>query len=370
MANNASDRLVQSEFLHETVEFLLSRIQVGGGDTTRGEEMAIHFSVIMPIYNAEQYLRQTLKYISSLNQTAFNIFLINDGSTDKSAEIIYDYCKAHSNACMIDLPHGGVSAARNAGLKRADGDYVLFLDADDKFLPAIFSTLQEAIEENYADIIVFGAKVVNHNPIFTLRDIEPRNIVYHGFKSQILFDEIGARPYVWNCAYKRSFIENSALIFSEEVSLGEDQLFQFAAFPAAGVVQFISEKLYQYNYLRRGSAISLYIKDIVARAEAHIKLADKVIETLKQRNVYEELENLTLLWLYCLLKDDILSLKREQFKGVSRLLVNVLNKHNIKIRSMPINLKRKLSYCSIINYSLCIARRIFRHEEKHNGKYN
>ena len=309
--------------------------------------MGVKFSVIMPVYNAAAYLSKTLQKVARLDQSAFNIYLINDGSTDRSGEILSDYCKFRNNAHFIDKKHGGVSSARNAGIDAADGEYILFLDADDSFLPSVFETLDEVIKDNSPDIIIFGAKIINYNPKFTLDDICPRNIVYKRFESSALFEEVGSRPYVWNCAYKVQFIKSKGIRFDEDISLGEDQLFQFTSFPQADVIQFISDKLYCYNYLERESVIKEYIQDVFYRVNRHIKLVGKIIAVIKRMGLFSLAQSPFYLWIYDFLHADMFLLSRKQFKVSSKILRRVLRQNSIHIFGMHIPLKKKLSYASL-----------------------
>lgn len=318
------------------------------------------FSIVMPVYNAEEYLQRSLSHVEALPQDEFEILFIDDGSIDQSASILVAYCNAHVNARFIKSAHRGVSAARNAGIERAKNSYILFLDADDRFLPRVFSVLKTAIEENGADIIVFGANVINYDSEHTLPDICPRNIVYRGFKPQALFDEVGARPYVWNCAYKAEFLQKNGIRFDEKISLGEDQLFQFTAFPQAEIIQFISDKLYCYNYLRVDSITSNILTQGVNRCRLHIMLVDKVIETVSKVQNCSQIKIQTVSWLYYLLKNDMFELCKDEFEEISKSLKIILKDKGINILKMKVNLKKKLAYCSLLNYKLCILRRVLK----------
>ena len=309
----------------------------------------IKFDIIMPVYNAEDYLLKSLEYISELDQSSFEIYFIDDGSVDNSNKILAAYCKIHPNAQLIYSEHRGVSAARNIGLENIRGDYVLFLDADDRLYQCAFSVLQDCISETPTDIIIFGAKVVNYSSKYTLSDIIPRNIIYNGFSPQVLFCEKGSRPYVWNCAYKASFLKGIGIKFQEDVTLGEDHLFQFSIFPQASNFRFISDKLYQYNYLKYESTVNVIKDDIFYRSNQHIKLVDKAIDALEKTKYYLESKKLLSLWIYDFLKADILHLKGNQFKRTSSYIRGILKKHDMRILQMPIGLKKKLGYWSLIS---------------------
>ena len=92
-------------------------------------------SIIIPIYNAEKYLSTCIESILSQGFEDFELLLINDGSKDNSLSICNDYAQRDSRIKVFDKPNGGVSSARNLGLDNATGEYVMFVDADDRLAP-------------------------------------------------------------------------------------------------------------------------------------------------------------------------------------------------------------------------------------------
>lgn len=140
--------------------------------------MNYKLSVIIPAYNGERFLAETLDCV--LNQTLKNvqIVIVNDGSTDSTADIIADYAKKHSNILPITQPNSGVSAARNNGIRNASGEYLLFLDTDDVFTPDSFELMCDKLDKTGADIAIcrvlrFGYGGEEFNPIvdeFTKED--------------------------------------------------------------------------------------------------------------------------------------------------------------------------------------------------------
>ena len=109
-------------------------------------------SVIIPVYNAEKYLRKCLD--SVLNQTYKNleIIAVNDGSTDNSLQILNDYALKYGNILVVDKENGGVCSARNVGIEKARGEYLTFLDSDDFFIDTALEVLYDNLIKNQADI--------------------------------------------------------------------------------------------------------------------------------------------------------------------------------------------------------------------------
>lgn len=303
--------------------------------------MIVKFSVITSVYNAEQYLNETLSNVAEHVGAQFEIIFIDDGSTDGSAQILAEFCDSHDYARLISSPHRGVSAARNLGIDAARGEYILFLDADDSFAEDIFAVLGGHIAQTRPDILVFGAKVINFSEEYFLEDITPREAVYEGFNPDILFKEKGARPYVWNCAYRTEFLRLNNIRFDEEISLGEDNLFQFAAYPCAKRVQFISEKLYVYNYLKIQSAMAYFLSDRVVHCRHHLLLVDKIISVLKQNSDFASFEGEFLKREYNFLRYDFNAIKGKDFKELSLELKKIHKKHGLLLRKIK---DRKIIY--------------------------
>lgn len=117
----------------------------------------LKISIIIPVYNVENYLEECLESVTSQDYPALEIIAIDDGSTDRSSEILRDFESKHHNVKIISTPNRGQSSARNEGLKIAKGDFILFLDADDMIERHALSHCVRNIDIYRADILFFGA---------------------------------------------------------------------------------------------------------------------------------------------------------------------------------------------------------------------
>lgn len=116
------------------------------------------FSVIVPIYNVERYLKQAIDSVLQQDFYNYELILVNDGSTDSSGDIAYQYSKKYPHIQLISQPNGGLSAARNAGMKLAKGEYLMFLDSDDYWRgTTILSDIAKLIEENHQPDLVLNS---------------------------------------------------------------------------------------------------------------------------------------------------------------------------------------------------------------------
>ena len=113
-------------------------------------------SVIVTVYNVENYLPRCLDSLSAQTLEDIELLLVDDGSTDQSGRICDEYAKANANARVIHKENGGVSSARNAGLDAATGDFIGFVDSDDFIEPECFARAYGAAMRTGADVVCFG----------------------------------------------------------------------------------------------------------------------------------------------------------------------------------------------------------------------
>lgn len=119
----------------------------------------IRVSVIIPVYNVENYLKRCVDSILDQTYKNIEIIIVNDGSTDRSLEICEIYHKNYNNIKLINKENGGLSSARNEGIRYSNGDYLLFLDSDDYFDSSLYvEKLVKDAKDNDADLVIFGMK--------------------------------------------------------------------------------------------------------------------------------------------------------------------------------------------------------------------
>jgi glycosyltransferase involved in cell wall biosynthesis len=235
-------------------------------------------SVIIPVYNVEKYLRQCLD--SVVNQTLWDIEVVcvDDGSTDNSSAILAEYAVRDTRITVLAQEHTGVSRARNRGIATASGKYVSFIDADDYININTLERLVKIADKNEADIVVFGGVTFPAIDDWANRCLSPRNVAYRSKFIRALFKENGSRPFIHNKIFNRYFLESNHLLFSEELALGEDQVFQFFAFPRAHQITYISDKLYHYRQDNENSAMVRFNSDHQKKLDQHIKIINIIYE--------------------------------------------------------------------------------------------
>lgn len=222
----------------------------------------MRLSIIIPVYNVEQYLEGCLQSVISQNipTSEYEIIVVNDGSTDGSEEILLKISSLHNNIKLINQPNGGVSSARNAGLKNAIGKYVMFVDSDDQITKNTLSELLDFAEENDIEILQFENNIVGddrqeiHPPRCsgpTLFDTKEDYLRTCFFSKRIWQVEM------WRFLFKRTLIEDNTIRFNGEISMGEDQLFSIRCIFHAKKIGYTPEKIYNY-LIRSGSAMTSF----------------------------------------------------------------------------------------------------------------
>lgn len=200
----------------------------------------MQLSIIIPVFNAEKYLSECLD--SVLNQTFsdFELICINDGSTDNSAQILEAYKQKDSRIKVIHQSNGGVSAARNAGLDIAKGEYIGFVDADDTISPSYFyGFLQNATEDLVASLITDANEMLALNTVLDKEYIQRQVIAF-----LLKRDDLNS---VCLKIFSRNIIERFHLRFPLGMALGEDAHFTFSFLGHANAMRVIDASS-QYHY--------------------------------------------------------------------------------------------------------------------------
>ena len=173
-------------------------------------------SIIVPVYNVEEYVRPCLESIfkQDLDDSRFEVIIVNDGSTDRSMEMIADIIQAHSNITVINQENLSLSVARNNGIAVAKGEYIIMPDSDDLLTENSLSILLDKALETKADIVEANYLIMNSQEIDELSNgrIEQPNMLFRNMTSLESLNELKA-CYVWNKLFRRSFIIDNHLSF-------------------------------------------------------------------------------------------------------------------------------------------------------------
>lgn len=208
-------------------------------------------SVIIPVYNVEEYLHECVD--SVLNQTYqnFEVILVDDGSTDSSGQICDEYVEKDERITVIHQKNGGLSVARNTGLSEANGEYVYFLDSDDYIAENTFESLLVIAEKDNSDIVFFDAVSFADTNDFTVNQNYIRknkyktDTGYNVFESMTQNNEYhSAVPLLF---LKKQFLIDCGISFIPDI-VYEDMIFTYQIFCKSAVVSQCKEALYYRRY--------------------------------------------------------------------------------------------------------------------------
>ena len=221
--------------------------------------MKYKISIVVPVYNAGKYLKECIESI--INQTLgfqnIQLILINDGSTDNSREIIDSYCSQYENILAMDLisSHSTGGTARNAGVKYATGEYLMFVDADDFITKDACELMYNTITKEKADVVTANYKCMNEdgepwkNPIFDQKKYVSCELNEVNEKFFYLYC-----PSVCLKIFNNELVKKHNICFLEGVA-AEDAYFSCNAFLKSKKNYYLSDVIYYY---RRRNTKSLY----------------------------------------------------------------------------------------------------------------
>jgi glycosyltransferase involved in cell wall biosynthesis len=222
-----------------------------------------YFSIIIPVYNVEKYLPACVNSILRQTFTDFEIILVNDGATDNSPALCDEFAQKDERIKVIHQENRGVSAARNSGLKAAQGKYLLFVDGDDIISARALKALDSSIYmEGEADVILLApAQFVDESELEVKRPWRPPV-----FDNKQLSGHLYSDAVIYLCslsdfstsvclkAIRRQFVMEHNILFEEGISWGEDADFSLALYLKAETYLSCTDYIYYYRKDREGSA--------------------------------------------------------------------------------------------------------------------
>ena len=253
----------------------------------------LKFSVIVPIYKVEKYIRECIESVMNQTYSNWELILVDDGSTDKSGDICEKYAAKDERVKVIHQKNGGAANARNHGLDMATGEYICFIDSDDKIENNYVDKLLNAIKESQSDVAVCSFKQWYKNKT-------PDSI---GFKNKEYSSKDYIRKFlsdwtcglIWNKMFDKKTLEG---VRFEERHKIDDEFFTYQAILKAEKVVVFDESLYWYRMRKSGvmlSGIQYQAQMLKDRLEYMTKRYEMVIEKypdLKAEYLYNLTDNL------------------------------------------------------------------------------
>lgn len=230
------------------------------------------FSLVVPVYKTEKYIRTCLDSILSQQFKDFELILIDDGSPDHCGDICNEYAKQDARVRVFHQENRGVSEARNLGIEKARGEWISFIDSDDYIDKDYF---EACLEDENVDLIYFGFTACfeegSRTSYFLSKDL-PNDYIYFLKKNQQKYCHFG---YTWNKFFKLDIIKNHHLCFCANLSMHEDELFTLQYCEYVKTVRTSLKAGYFYRVLTTGLT-GVFRKN----AEEFELLADKYSETI------------------------------------------------------------------------------------------
>lgn len=214
-------------------------------------------SIIVPIYNAEQYLRRCVDSILNQEYTDYELLLVNDGSTDASGDICEEYGDRDPRVIVIQKENTGVSDSRNRALDRARGKYLQFLDSDDWITPDATRLFVRAAEEYGCDMVISDFYRVVGERLSTKGDIEEEGVLTREEFAAHMMENPADFYYgvLWNKLYRRDIVEEHNLRMDTDINWCEDFMFNLEYIRYAKVFYALHAPIYYY-VKRKGSLAS------------------------------------------------------------------------------------------------------------------
>ncbi len=208
-------------------------------------------SIVMPVFNSKRYLSESIESVLCQTVRDFELLCVDNGSTDGSMAVLQEKACEDPRVVVLQEPQKGVSNARNAGLARAAGDYVAFLDADDFISPDLLERALDKATKSDADMTIYGFdEYRSEEGAFLQREVCGVQELYgEAFALQdipCLSTEI-TTPNVWRILFKRSFIEGKSIRFETDLRTAEDLAFIYESLFNAASVSLIADRLYRYR---------------------------------------------------------------------------------------------------------------------------
>lgn len=221
-------------------------------------------SIVIPTFNNEKEISQTIQSVLSQTYTNFELICVNDGSTDQTKQILQRFQKDDRRIIVKSLPNGGAASARNEGLAIASGKYIYFLDADDCVKSNLLADNIALLEKYNADCLLFShTELIEQQKIHHRLNLSKTTVYNNAEFSQkfisLFTDSIFNSFYSINKIYRKSFIDQNHIQFPNKI-FGEDAAFSYSVYQKLNKIVINPNEYYEY-IKRPGSVSSNFVVD-------------------------------------------------------------------------------------------------------------
>ena len=242
----------------------------------------MRYSIVMPVYNVQNYLKDSVADIKKQSFSDFELILVDDCATDSSGKLCDELAKSDSRIQVLHLAkNGGLSNARNQGMAAANGEYILFLDPDDRYDVRLLEQIEKSLKKNSAKVVLFGLTEEYYDQngkIGYTKQITPKQGYFdseQNVRDQVLSLECQTLfGYAWNKAYQLTYLRQLGVQF-KKITMIEDVLFNIEVFRTIDSCNQIAKPLYRYAIRKKGSLTTKYLPD-------YFELHEKRVESMCQ----------------------------------------------------------------------------------------
>lgn len=282
-------------------------------------------TIIVPIYNNEKTLSRCINSALSQCYPSLEIFFIDDGSTDHSGEILDDISQKNSNVIVLHTGNHGVSHARNLGLDKAHGKWIMFLDADDTLCDEAVQKAMDYAEKYECDTACFNAYKITTTKTSKMKDIYPDGYIIDSSKKIKLLNALYDYPSenyfgeyfraCWGKLLSAEIIQKNNIRFPEDLKIGEDAVFLSDYFFYSKKVLLCNQPIYNY-YLTLSSATRCYKNSLISIQKIEFIYLSKTLEKYGIKN-----ENFkTLFWIKS--KNDFIHNEFKSGKNINEIIIS------------------------------------------------
>lgn len=282
---------------------------------TRGPKATI----VVPVYNSAASIERCVDSLLGQSEPSIEVVCVNDGSTDKSLAVLRQIAQADDRVLVIDQENAGVSRARNVGIDAAAGEIVFFVDADDYIDSQTVERVMQVMGTEHAEVAVFGGvcEPADAAPKRVRQLLSPKARVFGSRDPELLF-HANAQPYACRAAFSRALLDREGIRFAPDLALGEDVVFQFAAYALASKTVVMPDKFYHY-VMESESATHEFNseKARIKKLEAHMRMLKEVLEDWAMYGLLNLCPGELVTWFLDLIVFDLARLDTDGFRWVA-----------------------------------------------------
>lgn len=294
------------------------------------------FSVIVPIYNIEKYIRRCIESVLSQTFADFELILVDDGSPDNCPMICDEYAAKDKRIKVIHKENGGLVSARQAGICQAVGDYVFHLDGDDAILPDALESAYEIIQDTNADMVSFSYKVCVDGMVGdVVEDLADEGLYNKSDMEKHIYPNLLSNKYMkhlfyflWGKAIKRELATKHQMNVNTAISMGEDVSCSTPCFLDANTVYMSKKAIYLYTV--RGDSITTDFKISQISQVADVIKGLKELDIEKPNDFDEQLSRYSCFLCFAILASAAEGKHFSSIKGLKQAILNSLHREEIQ----------------------------------------